>query len=81
MKKEFVVAFYRVDGDYDRHSFDDLTDEEAYELLLALSEDECKMYNLSTYKGTGPVYDLADFESDYNDELLDGGWWMKVLCL
>lgn len=76
-----LLAFYRVDSDFDRHSFDVISDEKAYQALSKMGDEYCKIYDLSTNKGTGKELDLADFERDYNDELLDGGWWTKVLVI
>lgn len=76
-----LIAFYKVDSEFDRHSFDTMDDNEIYEKLSQMSTNDCVIYDLSTNKGTGKELDLADFERDYNDELLDGGWWTKVLVI
>lgn len=76
-----LIAFYKVDSEFDRHSFDTMDDNEIYEKLSQMSTDDCLIYDTSTNKGTGKEFDLADLERDYNDELLDGGWWMKILVI
>ena len=43
------------------------------EMLSKLSDDELRMYDMDN------KYDKEDFEDDYNDEVLDGGWWMWIL--
>ena len=79
------LAFYRVDNScgFHRHSFDDIYDkpQEILETLSQLEDDELRIYDTSVY-GYGkvqPAPNLADFEDDYNDEILDGGWWCVVI--
>lgn len=70
-----TLAFYRVDNskDYDRHTFDNMSVDEAFSLLNELSDDEFRVYDLDH------SLDALDLENDYNDEILDGGWWVAVL--
>lgn len=69
-----TLAFYRVDNskDYDRHTFDNMSVDEAFSLLNELSDDEFRVYDLDR------SLDALDLENDYNDEILDGGWWVAV---
>ena len=63
-----------------------MSDEEAFEKLLESkdiirfydpeSDDECDYYGLSQW-----IRNANILEGDYNDEDLDGGWWMKYLLI
>lgn len=66
--------FYPVDNNmgYDRHEFDSYTDSKTIAEMLS-KVDGLKVYNLEC--------DLYDLMEDYNDEELDGGYWMIVLDL
>ena len=70
-----TLAFYRVSNskDYDRHTFDNMSVDEAFSLLNELSDNEFRVYDLDH------SLDALDLENDYNDEILDGGWWLKVI--
>lgn len=72
-----TLAFYKVDNsqDYGRHTFDSIYDnpEKIKEMLSKLSDEELRMYDMDS------KYDKEDFEDDYNDEVLDGGWWLWIL--
>lgn len=78
-----TIAFYKVGNslNYDRHEFDALCDQpqEILDMLQKLPEDEVKFYNADQYSWQTQEPSLADFETDYNDEELDGGWWCIVL--
>lgn len=77
-----LLAFYSIDnsGDYTRDSFNDMTDDEIIKSLSELLDDEVKFYDMSHYGyGAVPSPNMADFVEDYNDELLDGGWWCIAL--
>lgn len=79
-----TLAFYKVDNElgYGRHTFDDIADkpEQIKEMLSKLSDEELIIYDLNHYGyGNVPSPNLADFETDYNDEVLDGGWWCVVI--
>ena len=69
------LAFYRVDNsqEYDRYTFDGMKEGAIKEKLSSLSDDELRIYDMDN------EYDMSDFMCDYNDELLDGGWWCIVL--
>lgn len=64
-----TLVFYKVDNsqDFNRHTFDGMTKEDCYHEINKLADDEFRVYNLSE--------DSSFFQEDYNDEILDGGWW------
>lgn len=78
-----TIVFYRVDNalNYGRHEFDGLCDQpkEILDMLQKLPDDEVKIYNADEYHWQTKEPSLTDFEQDYNDEELDGGWWVIVL--
>jgi hypothetical protein len=43
------------------------------EMLSELSDEELRMYDMDN------KYDIVAFEDDYNDEILDGGWWCVAI--
>ena len=65
------LAFYKVSNSqgYMRHTFDVMDKDEILKNLNKLPMDEVKIYNLENKR------DVLYFVEDYNDELLDGGWW------
>ena len=78
-----IIAFYKVDNslNYERHSFDAMCDEpeKILEMLNKLPGEELKIYDANNYGYAHRVQpNLVDFEEDYNDEELDGGWWSIV---
>ena len=78
-----LLAFYKVNNalKYERHTFDYIYDkpEEILEKLRKLPEEEYKIYDLSTTSTSVMHYTLGDFVEDYNDEILDGGWWSIII--
>lgn len=78
-----IIAFYKVDNslNYERHEFDQFCDQpqEVLDMLQRLPEDEVKFYDADQYSWQSKEPSLADFEEDYNDEELDGGWWCIVI--
>ena len=75
------AVFYPVGNKqgYDRHYFDNFTDDKIIAEMLC-EVDGIKAYNLeSTLRGK--EVGLFDLEEDYNDEELDGGYWLKILDL
>lgn len=80
-----IIAFYTVDNslNYGRHEFDQFCDQpqEVLDMLQRLPDEEVKFYNTDQYSVQSKQLTLADFEIDYNDEELDGGWWCIVLPL
>lgn len=73
-----LLAFYRVGNSqkYDRHTFDNYYDKPDVikEMLAKLNDDEFRIYDMNA-----PSPNLPDFVEDYNDEELDGGWWVVAL--
>ena len=81
-----IIAFYKVANSqgYERHTFDAISDkpEEIMAKLKRLKSDEVRMYSTEAYGygQTHPYPNMADFEDDYNDEIIDGsGWWCIVI--
>lgn len=78
-----TIAFYKVNNslNYERHEFDQFCDQpqEVLDMLQRLPEDEVKFYDADKYSWQSEAPSLADFENDYNDEELDGGWWCIVI--
>ncbi len=72
-----TLAFYKVDNskNYERHTFDMLCDRPQVikEMLSELSDEELRMYSMDN------KYDIIALEDDYNDEVIDGGWWCVVI--
>ena len=72
-----ILAFYRVDNSlkYERHTFDYIAEEpkKILEMLSKLDDEELRIYDMDD------KYDVVDFEVDYNDEILDGGWWCVAI--
>ena len=75
------AVFYPVDNNkgYERHTFDDITDDNIIAEMLREVEG-IKVYNLESTNRSKEV-GLFDLEDDYNDEELDGGYWLKILNL
>jgi len=76
-----TIAFYKVDNslNYERHEFDADRPETIIEKLQRLPDGEVKFYNADRYNWRSKQPTLADFEADYNDEELDGGWWCIII--
>lgn len=76
-----TIAFYKVDNslNYERHEFDADRPETIIEKLQRLPDGEVKFYNADKYCWQTKEPTLADFETDYNDEELDGGWWCIII--
>ena len=75
------AVFYPVNNNkgYDRHTFDNYTDDKIVAEMLR-EVDNLKVYNLDSTNRAKEVC-LYDLVEDYNDEELDGGYWMMVLNL
>lgn len=76
-----LLVFYKVDSKFERHSFDNLDttnkDEAKQILKQVLTTEDHFIYD---FNGKGLYCGNAyDFETDYNDELLDGGYWSIVI--
>lgn len=67
------LAFYKAinSKNYKRHTFDKWCDRPQVikEMLSELNDDELSIYDIDS------GYDMSYFQEDYNDEVLDGGWW------
>ena len=84
-----ILAFYPVNNDlgWERHDFDCMDDEKAFKVLWEHGDEVyARFYDMESHFGDRNTYDLPypmrdadDFEEDYNDEELDGGWWCKTL--
>lgn len=79
-----LIGFYSVNNSlgYERYTFDTIYDKpkEILKMLNKLPEDEVCIYNMSLNKnGSGMESDISDFIEDYNDEVLDGGWWSVLM--
>ena len=79
-----ILAFYKVNNslNYGRHEFDKFYDqpEVIIEKLDRLSEDEVKFYNIDHFGyGAVPSPNLVDLIEDYNNEEIDGGWWIIAI--
>ena len=85
-----ILAFYPVgnESDWGRDEFDAVTDEEAFRAMWAHRvEMDVRFYDMESHYGNHDTYDIGcyhigeadDFETDYNNEELDGGWWCKCL--
>lgn len=75
------AVFYPVNNNkgYDRHTFDNYTDDKIIAEMLR-EVDGLKVYNLDCTNRAKEVC-LYDLVEDYNDEELDGGYWMIILNL
>lgn len=75
------AVFYPVNNNkgYGRHTFDNFTDDKIIAKMLG-EVDGIKVYNLES-TNRGKEVGLFDLEEDYNDEELDGGYWLKILNL
>ena len=79
-----VLAFYSVDGNYGRYSFDGYNTnakEDCIEIVKKLSEGSyVRYYDMGTdSQSTMASFNRNEFVNDYNDEMLDGGYW--CICL
>jgi hypothetical protein len=71
-----MLAFYKVDNSqgYGRHTFDLIPKySDIMEMLYKLTDDELLVYDMDN------EFDRQYFETDFNDEVLDGGWWMIII--
>lgn len=75
------LVFYPVTNElgFERHTFDLMTDEEAWKELQKL--EGARVYDMTRSDRNGQMLDMGDFVEDYNDEELDGGWWSIILTL
>lgn len=85
-----ILAFYKVGNvlGWERDEFECLDDDLAFKRLFENREElGARFYNLD-YDITDPksrdIYGIGstnDFETDFNDELFDGGYWTVVLAV
>ena len=83
-----ILAFWSVDSDFERDSFDGMPHEEAFRILWENQDKiNARFYDVESFYGDD-AYGLQqymgnadDFETDYNDEELDGGHWCKALLI
>jgi len=84
-----ILAFWKVgDFDFERHTFDDCLHEEAFRKLWeSRNLIDARFYDVESFT-LDDAYGLHnymgnadDLEEDYNDEILDGGYWMKALLI
>jgi len=72
-----TLVFYKVDNSkgYERHTFDMWCDRPQVikEMLSELSDEELRMYDMDNR------YEVDFFQDDFNDDVLDGGWWCIVI--
>jgi len=77
------IAFYKVDNskNYERHTFDYIYDkpQEIVRMLRELKDEEWIMYDLTQTSRNTMHPTLGDLEEDYNDEMLDVGWWTVII--
>lgn len=83
-----ILVFWSVLSKLGRHDLDNLSYEEAFKELWSKRDDiDAKFYDVESFGGRD-LYglqkwlgDADDFETDYNDEILDGGLWCKAISL
>ena len=84
-----ILAFWKVgDLDFERHTFDDMPHEEAFRILWENRHKiDARFYDVESFY-CDDAYGLQqymgnadDFETDYNNEDLDGGHWCKALLV
>lgn len=83
-----ILAFWSVDNIYvDRHLLDNVSSIDAFEILYYKRDElNARFYDLGTFSYSDPlsqdgILNAYDFEEDYNDEILDGGRWCKVITI
>lgn len=84
-----ILAFWQVgNAGFERGDLDCISHEEAFEKLWWNRDDLCaRFYDVESFIGDDAyglhnyIGNADDFEMDYNDEVLDGGWWCKALLI
>lgn len=77
-----ILAFYKVDNSlgYERHTFDNIAKQkEILAMLQKLPDEEVSFYNTDIYSWGTQEIGMETFETDFNDEIFDGGWWCVVI--
>lgn len=86
-KEMKILAFWSVDSEFERDAFECMPAVDAFDLLWHKRDElnarfydlDARLYNDSDWQnGIGSI---SDFEDDYNDEILDGGMWCKMLYI
>lgn len=75
-----VAIFYRVSENNTRDRFDGMKGRDIINTLdreCGDDETNAHIYCLDG-ENTEQMPDLRDFEQDFNDEILDGGWWCVI---
>lgn len=72
-----TLAFYSIDNEkrFDNHSFDAWSDrpQTIKEMLSALSDEDLRMYDMDN------VFDVRNFQEDFNDDIITLGWFCVVI--
>lgn len=85
-----ILVFWKVGNDLgiERNELDLISHEEALKKLWDNQEElDARFYDLESFTGDDAyglhnhIGNADDFEVDYNDEVLDGGWWCKALLI
>ena len=76
-----ILAFWKVGGwEVERHTLDDVSHEEAFDTLWHNRDRlDAHFYDIEYEGYDRHMLNASEFENDYNDELYDGGYWVKVL--
>lgn len=71
-----LMMFYPVTGDNDRYEYD----MDGREVLEKVKDDDSvRIYDIDN--NSRFFMNMLDFEDNYNDELLDGGYWMTLITV
>ena len=86
-----IIVFYPVDNalgwERDPDEISCLEPEMAFKKMWEEQDGlDAHFYNMDTRKYDDPLgqdgmLNAADFETDYNDEIYDGGWWCQVFVV
>ena len=83
-----ILVFWAVDNDkVDRHTLDNVSDIDAFDILWHKRDElNARFYHMDTSSYSDPfgrygILNADEFVEDYNDEVLDGGKWTRVIRL
>ena len=81
-----IICFWSVgvcgEEMFGRHDLDSFCDLSAFKILWKHREEiDASFYNINSISCDGPMLNCIDFEEDYNNEMLDGGKWCRVMHL
>jgi len=82
-----LLVFWAVSSKFERHEFDCDYDEDAFKRLWDNRKKiGARFYDLNARNYNDSMWQygiasLSDLEDDYNDEMLDGGYWCLILEL